>query len=426
MVSVYGLKDSGRNFEKLIHAVFVKLGYINILEGIWVQVDPVTKKVLTTISQYVDDLQVIAIHEDIDRAEAELRQHLDCQPAEELKRVVGVDYEIGPDYIKASQKDYAESLQPRDGHIPWQPLPSNVLEKEDNSKVIECPKEITEYRSNLGAYAYLASTSRPDLSYSATFFSRSNQQPTEQAERLLQAAMRYAKHTADVSLMIKQPAKDVLRLTCHVDASFGSEHNIYPQTGFVVMHKNVPIAWKSHKQKRVARSTTRAELLALEEAVDYLIYLRPFLELFWPTVHLEVATDSADVVHLLNAVHARPSEKALVHKIREMHGKLMIVLLYALAETVKCDKIIVSHIPGASNVADALTKPMDVSALYKRLLPRRSRHTEDVNFDDDEFDIVNPNGTVHSEKERITPRCEAHPMILRAQRNKPKRLIEEY
>ena len=63
---------------------------------------PFTLKVLHTISQYVDDLQVIAIYGDIKRAEAELKQHLDCQPAAPLKRVIGVDYEVGKDFIRAT------------------------------------------------------------------------------------------------------------------------------------------------------------------------------------------------------------------------------------------------------------------------------------------------------------------------------------
>ena len=326
---------------------------------------------------------MIAIKGNIDKAEQELKQFLDCQPAEPLKRVVGVDYEVGRDFIKATQKNYALSLQPQDGPIPKQPLPSNILEVEDQSPVLTDPKEITKYRSDLGAYAYLATTSRPDLIYSSTFFSRFSQQPTEFSVRILHAAMRYAQATADVSLMIKKSNNDVLRLNCHVDASFGSSTNIYPQTGFIVMNKNVPICWRSHKQKRVARSTTRAELLALEEAVDYLIYIKPFLELFWTTVHLEVCTDSADVVHLLNSVHAKPSEKSLIHKIRELHGKLIVVPLYALAESAKADKIIVSHIPGTLNVADALTKPMDVSAIYKRLLPKSEFGPFEEDFEDE-------------------------------------------
>jgi hypothetical protein len=145
--------------------------------------------------------------------------------------------------------------------------------------------------------------------------------------------MRYAQQTADASLMIKQSSPDVQRLNCHVDASFGSSTNIYPQPGFILMHKIVPICWKSHMQKRVARSTTRAELLALEEAVDYLIYIQPFLQQFWPTFQLQVATYSADVVHL-NAMHAKPTEKALLDKIRELHGKLIVVPFYALAANI--------------------------------------------------------------------------------------------
>ncbi len=152
--SVYGLPDAGANFKKLIQSVFVKLGYTMTIEGLWVKVDPLTQKVLYTISQYVDDLQVIAIHGDINRAEAELKQHLDCQPAAPLKRVVGVDYEVGKEFIRATQKNYAQSLQPQQGSVPKQPLPSNILEKDDTSPVLSNPKEITKYRSDLGAYAY--------------------------------------------------------------------------------------------------------------------------------------------------------------------------------------------------------------------------------------------------------------------------------
>ena len=32
--SVYGLPDAGANFEKLLHSVFVKLGYTMTIEGI--------------------------------------------------------------------------------------------------------------------------------------------------------------------------------------------------------------------------------------------------------------------------------------------------------------------------------------------------------------------------------------------------------
>ncbi len=107
------MPDAGANFEKLLQSVFVKLGYTMTKEGLWVKIDSLTQKVLYSISQYMDDLQSIAIHGDINRAEAELKQHLDCQPAAPLKRVVAIDYEVGKDFIRATNKNYAQSLQPQ-------------------------------------------------------------------------------------------------------------------------------------------------------------------------------------------------------------------------------------------------------------------------------------------------------------------------
>ncbi len=60
-----------------------------------------------------------------------------------------------------------------------------------------------------------------------------------------------------------------------------------------------------------------------------MIYIKPFLQRFWPTLQLEVATYSADVVHL-NAISAKPTEKALLDKIQELHGKLIVVRLVPL------------------------------------------------------------------------------------------------
>ena len=334
---------------------------------------------------------------------------------------------IGSDFIQATQKSYSESLDAPDGSTPNQPLPSNVLEQDDTSNPITTKHETTKYRSDLGAYAYLASTTRPDLSYSATFSSRYNQQPTQRARRLLDAALRYAKETANVSLMIKKPHAKELRLTCHCDASFGSANSPYPQSGFVIMHEGAPLVWKSHKQKRVARSTTRAELLALEEAIDYMVYIKPFLKLFWSTVHLEAGTDSADLVALLQAVHPHPTERALIHRIRAMHGKLIVVPLYALAETVVDERIIVFKVHTKDNVADALTKPMPVSALYDRLLPVRSPPPQSDEVPDDITIIDAPQSAlVKPEAAHLLPTDAAPKRVLRSadQRRRPQRLID--
>jgi hypothetical protein len=315
--AMYGLPDAPYAFEVYLSDILVKLGYVRVIDGIWVKMDKTSNKprVLFTLTQFADDLQLIPIHGDGDQGEAELRAHLDLQPAEPLARYVGCDHEVTKDYIRITQEAYASTLAAPAGNPPTQPLPSSVLEEEDNSEPLQTMGEITKYRSDLGAYAYLATTSRPDLSYSSTYFSKFNQVPTKRARRLLDSAMRYAKATAKTSIVLKKTTKKELHLVCHCDASFASTTEIYPQSGYVVMLGDAPLMWKSCKQKRVCRSTLRAELASLDLLCDQLAYYRPFLDLFWDNVHIEIGTDANDLVALLKAVHPWPVQRALTHKI---------------------------------------------------------------------------------------------------------------
>jgi hypothetical protein len=398
---VYGLKDAGNGFARFLETQFKKLKYVSIIDGIWTKCDELTGKVLYSISAFVDDMCCAAIHGDIDRCEAELRSVLDCQPSEPLKRCVGVDYELGPDYIRCNQVAYAKSLDAPLGPVPAQPLPSNVLEHEDNSRVFTDKLDIKLYRSDLGAYSYLANTTRPDLMYSAAYLSKYMMAPTEQARRLLTNAMRYAQATGDVSLVLHRPADtSVLRLTTHVDASLGSDLHPNPTLAYIVMHEGTPIAAKSAKSKRVARSSTKSEILALCQAVDYLSYLRPFLQLFFDKVLLDIGCDSQDTIALIAAAYPRPAEKALIHQIRETHGKLVVVPLFALAEQVSDEKIRLWKVHTHDNIADALTKPMSVDAIYKLLVPNKISYFHADS--DDDYDDLNDSQIVHV-PETVTP-----------------------
>ena len=161
----------------------------------------------------------------------------------------------------------------------------------------------------------------------------------------------------------------------------------------IVTHDGTPIAAKSAKSKRVARSSTKSEILALCQAVDYLSYIRPFLHLFFDKVILDIGCDSQDTIALIAAAYPRPAEKALIHTIRETHGKLVVVPLFALAEQMSDDKIRLWKVHTHDNIADALTKPMSVDAIFKLLVPNKISYFNDE-YDDssDEFsesEIVN-------------------------------------
>jgi hypothetical protein len=310
----------------------------------------------------------MAIFGDIKKGEAELRRHLDMGPAEPLTRYVGCQYEVHQDRVIITQKQYVESLPAPPGKVPKQPLPANVLEEADLSDPLD-RESATRYRSNLGALAFVANVTRPDLAYACTWLSKFNQEPTLRARRLLDGVLRYAKGTANTSIVLRRPGPH-FRLVAHVDASFASATEIYPQSGFVVMTEGVPVMWKSCKQKRVCRSTLRAETAAMDMLVDVLGYYKPFFDLFWPHLQVEIATDTNDLVQLLKSLHPHPTEKQLVHKIKELQDRLTVVSLYALGDSLANGKYLVYHVPTNKNIADAMTKSMSVEAIYRLLNPK--------------------------------------------------------
>ena len=424
---VYGLKDAGAGFARFLEGKLKQLDYTSIIDGIWTKTDKLTGQVLYSISVFVDDMCCAAIYGDIDKCEAEIRSKLDCQPSEPLKRCVGVDYELGDNFIRCSQVDYARSLDVTPGQVPPQPLPSNVLERDENPVPITEKRNIKKYRSDLGAYSYLASTTRPDLLFSAAYLSKFMTEPTFQARRLLDGALRYAQTTADVSLLLKKPTDlSSFRLVTYVDASLGSDLNPLPSLGYIVLHEGTPIAAKSAKSKRVARSSTKSEVLALCKAVDYLSYIKPFLKLFFKNVHLEIHCDSADTIALIAAAYPRPAERALIHQIRETHGKLLVVPLFALAEQFSDEKILLFKVNTHDNVADALTKPMCVSAIYKLLTPTKISmlHSDDTNSDDDNMDIPIINVPTDTQ-ESVTSASKTSKRIFEKMVLRPRHLLQK-
>ena len=85
----------------------------------------------------------------------ELRHEFELQESEPLKRLVGVDYITGTDFIQATQSTYAQSLDAPDGPIPDKPLPESTLEELDESPALQGAEVIKKYRSFMTIIIFL-------------------------------------------------------------------------------------------------------------------------------------------------------------------------------------------------------------------------------------------------------------------------------
>jgi hypothetical protein len=95
-------------------------------------------------------------------------------------------------------------------------------------------------------------------------------------------------------------------------------------------------------------------------------------------LRLSVGSDSADIIALLRNHNGQPRERALVHQVRALQGKVMVVPLLSFRDSLNDGSIVLFKVPTNDNIADALTKAMSVAALRTLLDGRRAHiYTED-------------------------------------------------
>uniref|UniRef100_A0A0G4GI69 Integrase catalytic domain-containing protein n=1 Tax=Chromera velia CCMP2878 TaxID=1169474 RepID=A0A0G4GI69_9ALVE len=367
--ALYGLKDAGRLFEDHLWDLLQKLGWeASPLTGVFWKKK--VGRVVGLLSQYVDDLIVVSLDGSISEMVTEIAEVVECKEPERLGRYVGSDYEILPNgRIWCSQKQYIESIPGEQSKTPTQPLPSGVNREEDKSETLDAEGH-KRYRQLLGELSYAAHCTRPDLEYASAWLSQFNQSPTVRAWRLLNRAIKYGKATSNRGILLDPPKHhEPMEVLLYCDAAGGSDEYPHPQTGWVLLINGRPIAWKSRKQKRFARSSNRGELMALEDALDYGLVVMRFIKEIWRDAGTKcvIRTDSDGVCKMLKARNPKPQERALVQKVREIGGKVSVIPALAVFDSLKEGKIAVQHVSGVQNYADSLTKPMSVDLLASLL-----------------------------------------------------------
>jgi hypothetical protein len=145
----------------------------------------------------------------------------------------------------------------------------------------------------------------------------------------------------------------------------------------------------------VARSTEKAELLALDECVDYLAYVAPLLEEVFGKAgfELHVHSDAQNVIDLISNPHPRPSERSLIKRIRALQGKAFVVPCLSLRDKVEEEGIAIHKIHTSANLSDALTKPMSVANLQRAMVVLRDGEpVPEDRGEDDAVGAVAPHG----------------------------------
>ena len=203
-------------------------------------------------------------------------------------------------------------------------------------------------RSLVGPANWVASQTRPDICYEVLELSMClSRQP--EVRHLIQANKLVRKIKADCYKLIFPSMDDInnLKIVTYSDAAHANLPDGASSTAgyitFLAAHSSV-ISWRSSKIKRIVRSSTAAESLALSDALDDALYLREvFAELLGKTLQIFAYIDNKNL-------------HSVIHSTTAITEKRLRIEVAAIKEMIARKEISVHWVPTTDQLADSLTK----------------------------------------------------------------------
>jgi hypothetical protein len=193
---------------------------------------------------------------------------------------------------------------------------------------------------------YLAKRVRPDILAAVSFCATRVLAPTDQDYAKLKRILGYLSITLEQKLLLRIGAK--LEVRAYVDSSFGTYMDCKSVTGTVIYLGEAPVYFKSSKQKVVTRSSTEAELIGISDALSQILWMREYVLHQKITVGPVILFQDNKSTIFLASKGRSTSERTRHIKIR----------YFFISHYIETNEIIIKHMPTASMIADALTKPL--------------------------------------------------------------------
>jgi hypothetical protein len=238
------------------------------------------------------------------------------------------------------------------------PCGMNLLVVDENSPIAKNPDL---FRTGVAKAIWLASQTRPDIKLVASFLSSRLITPTRDDEKKLMHLVRYLHGSMEIGLHFRKEMK--VELIAQADASWQSNSDHTGQTGGILRLGENLIGAISKKQKMITRSSSEAEIVALEVIACEVQWCRNLLE--------EIGyKQGATVIHQDNLSTISLVEGGrLTSKIKHMNWRHMRV-----SDLVKIGEVRLEHLRTDRMEADMLTKPLggDVYEAFRdKMMNRR-------------------------------------------------------
>jgi hypothetical protein len=349
--SLYGLKQSGRNWNNVLHDFLVNIGFEQSFadQCLYTRYKDNIKIILII---YVDDIILAASNNAVlDDVKISLCNRFKMKDLGKLSWFLGMGFSFEKDCIKINQTKYVEKILDRFEMSDCNPksIPCDL----SVSKIITSDsKELCEsslYREIVGSLIYVMTGTRPDLAYVVTKLSQHMASPTKALFGIAKHVLKYLKGTKSYDLKFTK-SNSPLKLVGHCDSDWGASEDRRSITGYCYqLNSNGPIiSWKSKKQNVVALSSCEAEYMALTAAMQEANFLR---QLF---ADMQDCTRESVTLFADNQ-GAIALAKNPVHHQRSKH---IDIKYHFIRQQVEDGSVDLQYVPSIDNIADLFTKPL--------------------------------------------------------------------
>ena len=353
--SLYGLKQSGRMWNNVLHNFLLSLEFEQSLCDHCVYTKCIDNATIVIIF-WVDDLIISApnleVMTDIKLA---LSKRFKMKDIGKLTWFLGIEFNITNDSITMNQSKYAEKLLSKFKMDNCNPksLPCDPGINKPNNSVSEVLPDAKLFREIVGSLIYLMTCTRPDLCYSVSKLSQKLSKPTTADLSMSKFVLKYVKGTLDYGLTFKKINN--ANLIGYSDSDWGGSDDRKSISGycFKLSDEGSLISWRSKKQNTVALSTCEAEYIALTQAVqvaNFLIQLLSDMQ----------GGNSNDCLLFVDNQGALELTKNPVYHQRTKH---IDIRYHYIRSQIEDSKISLQYIPSNLNVADIFTKPVTKAKL---------------------------------------------------------------
>ena len=273
--SLYGLKQSGRNWNSLLHDYLIQNGFIQSLADSCVYTRN-SKDATVILLVWVDDI-IIATNGEQLLLEVKnlLKLKFKMTDLGRLSRFLGIQFKYDGG-ITMDQTHYLKKILSRYNMENCKPKATPSEQKLNFSSDLEITN-VTKYREMIGSLIYAMTCTRPDLCWIVTKLSQYLDKPTSEHHTAVKHVLRYIRGTLDYKLYFGKTS-DNLRLIGYADADWGTSDDRKSTTGYCFKIGNNIISWRSKKQQTVALSSCEAEYMALASATQEALFLMKVLK----------------------------------------------------------------------------------------------------------------------------------------------------